>query len=92
MNPSGVFLIAPSVFAEHARRLLAQRRFVFTDIGRVRGDIDEAHDVGMDAGLGDDRAAVAVADEQRGAVLQIENPLRRRDIVGKRRLRLLHHA
>ena len=58
----------------------------------MRGDVDQADDVGMNAGLGDDRAAIAVADQKRRAILQVENALRRRDIVGERRLGLLHHG
>ena len=46
----------------------------------------------MNAGLGDDRTAVAMADEQRGTILKVENPLRCGNIVRKRGFRFLHHA
>src|SRR5882672_6146831 len=70
--------------SQHAWRFLAKRRLVFVDIGGVRSDVNETYDLWMNAGFGDDRSAIAVPDEERGTVLEIENPLRRRDIVGKR--------
>jgi hypothetical protein len=82
VNPSAVFLIAPSVLASALG--LAERRLVFSDIGSMRSDIHEADDVRMNTGLGDDRAAVTVAHEQRRAVLKVENPLRCGYIVGAR--------
>jgi hypothetical protein len=53
---------------------------------RVRqgGDIDEPRDRGVDADLGDDDAAPAVADEDRRAVQPVELPRGRGDVVGKR--------
>ena len=57
---------------QDAGHLLAELALVLADVGGVRGDIDQARDVGMNPGLGDDRAAIAVADEQGRAVLQVE--------------------
>jgi hypothetical protein len=34
------------------------------DVGSVRGDIDEANDIGVNAGFRDDRAAVAMPDQE----------------------------
>ena len=44
----------------------------------------------MDAGLGDDGAAIAVADEKCRAVLQVENAFGGRYVVLERGLRHLH--
>jgi hypothetical protein len=44
------------------------------------------------ARLGDDRAAITVADEDGGTVLAVEDAVGRDHVVGKRRQRLLHDA
>ena len=47
---------------------------------------------GIDSGLGNDRAAVAVADENAWARLKVEDPLRCGDVVLKRGFWNLYHA
>ena len=52
-------------------------------VGDEGGDVDEADDIRRIARFGDDHPAVAVADQKGGALLQIEHPFGRRDVVGK---------
>ena len=61
-------------------------------VGDESGDVDEADDIGRIARFGDDHPAIAVADQKDGALLQIQHPFGRRDVVGERCQRLLHHA
>ena len=42
--------------------------------------------------FGDDHPAIAVADQNGGALLQIQHAFGCRDVVGERCQRLLHHA
>ena len=53
---------------QNARRLLSERAFVLADIWSVGGNIHQTDDMRVDAGLGDDRAAIAMTDEKRGPV------------------------
>jgi hypothetical protein len=52
------------------------------------GNHQECRDA-QDACLGDDRAAIAMPDKKRGAVLKVENSLRCGDIVLERGFRFL---
>jgi hypothetical protein len=42
---------------------ISEGAFVLSDIGCVRGDVNEANDIRVNASLRDDRAAVAVTDQ-----------------------------
>src|SRR5229473_572581 len=60
---------------------LPKGAFVFSDIGSVRGDVDKADDIRVDAGLRDDRAAVAVTYKNARAWLKVEDTLGGSDVV-----------
>ena len=50
-----------------------------------RGDVDEADDIrGVGTERGDDLAAIGVAGDDRGAVLELEHLAQPRDVVGQR--------
>ena len=72
----GGFLNGAFCFGEYTGRFLTQGAFVFADVRSVRGNIDEADDMRINAGLGDDGAAVTMADKDTWAGLKIEDPLR----------------
>src|ERR1700687_1703674 len=72
--------------------LLSKGAFVFSDIGSVRSDVHKADDIRVDAGLRDDRAAVAVTDKDARALLKVEDTLGRRDVVFQRGQRFLNDA
>ena len=61
-------------------------------VRRVGGDVDQPGDVRVGPRLGDDRAPVAVADEDRRAVLLVEDASGGRDVVGQPGQRLLDDA
>jgi len=52
-------------------------------VGDEGGDIDEPGDIRRIARFGDDHPAIAVTDQNGGALLQIQHPSGRRDVVGK---------
>ena len=52
-------------------------------VGDESGDVDEADDIWRIARFGDDHPAIAVADQKGWALLQIQHPFGRRDVVGK---------
>lgn len=61
-----------------------------TSIGLVRRDIDESRDMRIDSGLGDDRAAVAMRDQNARTLLEIDDALRGGDILLQRGQRFLN--
>jgi len=73
-----------------ARRLFAERGFVLADIRRVGSHIDKRCNVRVLTCLGDDRAPIAVSNQDTGAILFGEHALGRRNIIGKARERFLH--
>src|ERR1700742_4484243 len=79
-------------FGKYTGRFLTQGAFVFSDIRSVRGNIDEADDMRINAGLGDDGAAVTMADKDAWSGLKIEDTLRRRGVRLKGSFRFLHHG
>src|SRR5208282_6810227 len=79
-------------FGEHTGGFLTQGALVLPDVRSVRGNIDKADDMRINAGLGDDGAAVAMADKDAWTWLEIENALRRSDVRLKRSFRFLHHG
>jgi len=87
---------SPSLVGPHVvvggRRLAQEGDGALALVGDEGGDIDEADDVRRIARLGDHDAAIAVADQDRRALLQLQHPLGRRHVVGERGQRLLHHA
>src|SRR5258705_2781227 len=72
--------------------LLSKGALVLSDVGSVRSDVHKSDDIRMDAGLGDDRAAVAVTDEDARTFLQIEDTLSRRNVIFQRGQRFLNDA
>src|ERR1700751_2480563 len=70
---------------------LSKGAFVLSDIGSVSSDVHEPDDMRVDASLCDNQATVAVTDKDARARLQVEDPLRRGDVVLKRRERFLYH-
>jgi hypothetical protein len=52
-------------------------------------DIDQADDLVVVAGFGDDRATIGMADEDHGSVLTGQHPVHRGNVVGERRERVL---
>lgn len=62
------------------------------DRGREGRHIDEASDLRIGAGLGDDAAVSGMADEDCRAILPFQHSADRCDIVGKRDRQVLHHA
>ena len=58
----------------------------------MRRDIDQGRDMRVIAGLGDDRAAIAVGHQDGRTVLLVEDALGGGDVVGEAGQRLLHHG
>jgi hypothetical protein len=56
------------------------------------GDVDEPDDARVHARLGNDCAAVGVADEDGGTLLPVEHVVRRRDVALERERLVLHDA
>jgi len=60
-------------FAQVAGDALSVVGFILSGVRHVRCDVDEGGDGRVGAGFGDDGATVAVADEDGGAVLQVDD-------------------
>jgi hypothetical protein len=78
--------------AEIAGKVLAVFGLALAAVRHVRCDIDQSHDRGIVAGLGNHRAAVAVSHENARSVLLCDNPFRGSDVFLKRGLGLLYDA
>ncbi len=72
------------------RRIGDQRRHRLTLIGGKGRDVDEALDLGVVAGIGDDDTAVGVADQDDRAVLSGNGALGDGNVVFQRDGRVLH--
>src|ERR1700684_1436463 len=61
-----------------------------TNVGRIRGNIDEPRDLWIVARFGDDRSAPGVADKDYRPILQSNHALCGADIIGERGQRVLY--
>ena len=82
----------PLRLGQDTRRFLSQGALVLPNIGCVRGDVDQADDMRVDACLRDDGPAVAVANKDAWARLEVEDPLRCGDVRLELSFRLLYHG
>ena len=81
--------IEAGVLAHHP--VSAVRLAILSGIRSVCRNVHEPDNVRVNSSLGDNRAAVAVADEKCGAILKIEHSFGRSNIVCKCGFRFLHH-
>src|SRR3974377_1448916 len=63
--------------------LREQAKCTLALVGDEGGDVDKAGDIRRIARFGDDHPAIAGTDHNGGALLQIQHPFGRRDVVGK---------
>ncbi|MNK89182.1 hypothetical protein D3C87_1091820 [compost metagenome] len=85
--------VGGNVFHAGRRRVVLAQVFAgLTGIRRERGDIHQAADLLVGAGLTDYRTAPGVPDQDHVVALVVQDALGRRHVIGQRGQRVLHHG